>query len=575
MPILPSANDIGRARLQPSTQVATYDPNQVGEAEQRLGAVMQQSGRVIENTAYRVDQWAHETAALHAQDALVQLKQAQNEMTVGPDGYAQLQNGDATKPGVMQKYQDKFKTKVGELGQQLGPLARGKFEQAAKRQQVDYEAGFLSHAMNEDLKHRGQVYKANIEVSANTIGANYNNPVTVNRELNNIDRTVAEYVVKNGITDSQLRQKLLLDARTVAHQAVIEGYMQNDQPKAAEEYLTTVEGEMDTKAVGHARDTLRPQIATKEGRDIAEKLFAMHVAGKSESDIFTEKLKATEGKSLETMRVADAIYDDRVRAREKDRREVQGSVVLDSRNIGVENALKSDTLKNLDATDPVLATKIRNQLVALGQGEAGKKGTTTTYAGMQLYAELSQRIDDSEVPPSPQEIASYMGILPEKQINALMKKSASKDKAADKATIDPDLINMGMPKSAKDPQLKMAFKGAVEKNKDEWKAANPGKVMTLEDKMNIVNKANEEYVQVGTIFNSKIFNSTKEAYRADPTRSYPKTFGQLMKGYNNDDILAAYAHAQRIRQYAPKGSRPYTDAELIRAWETINKKQPK
>ncbi len=570
MPILPSANDIGRARLQPSGRVATYDPNQIGEAEMRVGAAMQQSGRAIENTAYRVDQWAHETAALHAQDALVQLKQAQNEMTVGPDGYAQLQNGDATKPGVMQKYQDKFKVKVGELGQQLGPLARGKFEQAAKRQQVDYEAGFLSHAMNEDLRHRGQVYKANIEVIANTIGANYNNPVTVKRELSSIDRTVAEYVFKNGITDTQLRQKFLLDARTMAHQSVIEGYMRNDQPKAAEDYLSTVKDGMSVDAVTQAKQALKPQIATQEGRDIAESLFAMHLSGKSESDIFTEKLKATEGKSLETMRVADAIYDDRVRAREKDRRIAQGTVVLESKNIGIENALRSDTLKNLDSTDPVLATKIRNQLVALGEGQAGKKGTTTTYAGMQLYAELSQRIDESDVPPSPQEIASYMGILPEKQINALMAKSTSKGKAAERATIDPDLINMGMPKSAKDPQLKMAFKGAVQKNLDEWKLANPKKMPTAEDEANIINKANEEYVQVGTIF-----NSTREAYRADPTRSYPKTFGQLMKGYNDDDILAAYAHAQRIRQYAPKGSRPYSDAELIRAWETINRKQPK
>lgn len=558
MPTLPSADDIARKGFQPNTNVVSYDPNQPG-------AAMQQAGRVIENTAYRVDQWAHETAALHAQDALVQLKQAQNEMTVGPDGYAQLQNGDATKPGVMQKYQDKFKVKVGELGQQLGPLARGKFEQAAKRQQVDYEAGFLSHAMNEDLKHRGQVYKANIEVTANTIGANYNNPVTVKRELGNIDRTVAEYVFKNGITNPVERQKYLMDARTMAHQAVVEGYMQNDQPKAAEEYLATVKDDMSSDAWNHAQKTLKPQIATQEGRAIAESLFAMHLSGKSESDIFTEKLKATEGKSLDVMRVADAIYDDRVRAREKDRRVTQGSVVLEAKNIGIENALKSDTLKNLDSTDPVLATKIRNQLVALGEGQAGKKGTTTTYAGMQLYAELSQRIDESDVPPSPQEIASYMGILPEKQINSLMSKSASKGKAADRATIDPDLINMGMPKSAKDPQLKMAFKGAVEKAKDEWKAANPGKTMTLEDKTNIVNSAGEEYVQVGAVMG--YFNAKREAYNADPARSYPKAFGALMTGYKDKDILEAYAHVRKTRQTAPTRSSRFSDAELIYAWE--------
>lgn len=183
---------------------------------------------------------------------------------------------------------------------------------------------------------------------------------------------------------------------------------------------------------------------------------------------------------------------------------------------------------------------------------------------MQLYAELADRIDNSDTPPTRGQIASYFGMLPMQQVNGLLSRLDSRGKAAAGAKIDPDLVNLGMPKSAKDTRAKMAFRGFVENKLDEWKAQNPGKVPTLEDKHSIILSATEDHI------NTRGWNTTVEAYRAEPGQSYPKSFGSLMKGYDDDDILAAYAHAQRVRRAVP--SRRFTDAELIRAWEIQNNK---
>lgn len=555
---MPSADQIGRGPLNPTKAVATYDAGQAG-------AAMQYTGNQIENTAYRVNVWVDDTARMHAQDALVQLKQREMDMTVGEEGYARLLNGDATKEGVLQKYQDKYKTHIQSLGAGLGKLARAKFERAAQQEKAEFEAGFMRHAIGEDLKHRGAVYKASIESSAQAVAQVYDNPTAVKRELTSIDQNVAQYVYRNGITDPALQQKFLRDARTTGHQAVIAGYIQNDQPELAEEYLGSVKDDMDQDAVQAVKNTLKPQIATQQGREIAEEMYAMHRSGKSASEIFTHKLKLTEGKSLEVMRVADHIYDDRIRALKQDQRQATGEVMLETIGLNVEESLKSPRLKELDAKDPVLAEKVRAQIMSIGRGEAGKKGNSTTYAGMQLYAELSDRIENATNAPTKTEIAGYFGVLPEKQINALMRRVDTVEGAATRAKIDPDLVNLGMPSSAKDTQKKMVYRGFVENKLDEWKAQNPGKVPTPEDKRNLITAASEEYVEVGKIWNSEV-----EAYRAKPGRSYPKSFGAMMQGYDDDDILAAYAHAQRVRQFAPPG-RNYTDAELIKVWEQRKK----
>jgi len=558
MPRMPSAIDITRETPQPNTSIAQYQP---GQAE----VAMQQAGNVVESTAWRVNHWVAETNELHAQDALLQLKRASNDLVVGDNGYAKLQNGAATAPGVIQDYEGRFDANVASIGEGLNPQARQMFERAAKNSKVAFSAGLLEHAMREDLNHRGAVFKATIETAADTIAQGYNNPITVRRELAGIDGAVASYIEKNGITDKALQQKLRTDALSQGHLAVIDGYIQNNQPAIARDYLNEVKGDMSPDAVKKVNRALEPQIETQEGRDIADRLFSMHVAGKSESSIFDEKLKLTEGKDLNVMRIADSIYNARVRAREEDRRNTGGNIILGGVQKTLAMNLQSQELKDLEASDPELAKKVRNQLIALSNGEAGKNSDKPTFAGMQLYAELADRIDNSDTPPTRGQIASYFGMLPMQQVNGLLSRLDSRGKAASNAKIDPDLVNLGMPKSAKDTRAKMAFRGFVENKLDEWKAQNPGKVPTLEDKHNIILSASEDHVNVG-----KIWNSTVEAYKAEQGQSYPKSFGSLMKGYDDDDILAAYAHAQRVRRSVP--NRRFTDAELIRAWEIQNNK---
>lgn len=559
MPVLPSADQINRIAVRPDTQVVRAE----------LGAVpraMQQSGFMVERAAKDVQRFMDETASLHAQDALVELKRRKNQLTVGEGGYATLQNAAATEPGVLQKYQESFDRETASLSEGLSPLAKQKFDAAARGVRTDFEAGFLTHAMREDLSHRGEVYKAQVAVAAETMGLNHNNPDALLRERTNIDRTVARYVAQNGIKDEALIERMLQDARGSGHEQVINAYITEGRANDADAYFKAIKQEILPEKARSIQNLLKPEVAGQLGREISDTLYSMHLEGKPESDIFSEKLKLTQGKSMDVIRMTDAIYEDRVRALAKDRARTSGQLLISAWNGG--NALNDPRLREIDATDPILGAQIRDNIYSVRKRvAAGAAGAQPTASSMASYLKLSDKIREGGVDND--EIVHYGTVagLKDTAIKSLIGMNNSRNDKAASAKIDTVLINAGMPKSARGNKERAdAYKGFVAMKLQEWKASNPGRIPTPEEQRAIVSSASEEHTVVDKYW---FVNSTAEAYALDnnAARSYPKAFGKLLDGFEDDDILRAYADVQDARSKMTSKDRNYSDAELIEAWK--------
>lgn len=559
MPIIPTAEDISRQRITPGTAVAQYRGDQVG-------AALAQAGHVIERTAERTNAVLNDVAENHARGAVAELKRQQNLLTVGDDGYARLQNEAATAPGVVDKYMQLHGTAVNGIADKLSPLARQKFLGMSQRQASVFQAGLLTHSMREDLASRGKIYQANVDMSAETAGINYTNPQILLEEKTALHRTVADYAQRNGIKDPALTERLLQDATGKFHQSVINAYVEGDQVHRAEEYFNENKQEMAQERAQAVTNMLKPEVANRLGRDVSDKMFQMHLSGRSESEILDEQLKLTEGKPKETLTVAKQLYNARIDALEADRTKTGGALLIDAFNGVSGSGLSDPRLRQIDMQDPRLGLQIRSKLEAFRKkAEAGAGGPADKMADMALYEELATSIRSGEMIEGG--LAQYIDRLPKTEVKGLMSLQASVNSQAGKQKINTALINAGAPKSANTKEEQRAYRGFVESKLQEWKDANPGKFLTPEDEKAVIRSASEEHVVVGRLWNSSV-----AAFEVGEKRTYPKSFGAAMKGASDDDILSAYAFAQQIRMRTTKDDRRYTDAELIALWQRRNKR---
>lgn len=561
MPRIPSPDQLTRGRFQPARGIVSVDATAQGRA-------LQQAGQELQKVNDSVDTFLDQTAELHARDAAVQLKRKQNELTVGENGYAQLRNGAATEEGVLQKYRELHKQAEEQLAAGLNSRARAKFGRMAEEANVNFQAGVLTHIMKEDLNHRGEVYKAQVAVMGETMGLNYNNPDVIQREMAGIDATVADYIHKNGIKDPSLRERMLQDARGTGHQQVVNGYLEAGDAKAAETYFNSVRQEMTPEMAKSVHNMLKPQIANQVGREVASELFQMHVEGKSEGEIFERKLQLTDGKSQEVLSVADSLYNNQVKARNADRVNKSGDILLSFYNGEQGSGVGDPRLREIDAADPTFGVQIREKMDQITkrrrlEADARSKGEPDTSPNvMALYADVAESIRAGN--ETPQSIAQYAGTFKDTDIKGLLKLQASTESAAGKYKIAPALINAGMPKSANSAERKAAYKGFVEVKLQEWKDNNPGKTPTPAEERAIINSATEEHLDVDRFF---FQHRPVEAFLAEGRRTYPKRLESMLPGREPEELVAAYAFLQNIRARMTKNDPQVSDAQILMLWQ--------
>lgn len=557
MPVLPTAIDLTRASARPSTAVPQYNPGAVEEATANFG-------REITRTADRVVDIQHRLARLHAQDALVELKRTQNELTFGENGYSRLQNGAAAAPGVYKKYEDLHRAAVSAHAENLSPLAKQYFERDAKEMGDNFQAGFLRHALSEELKHRGAVFNAASEVSAQTAALNYNNPEVLAREKVDRNRILATYFAENGVTDPKVREALSQKVHGEAHEAVVRAMLTNDDVKGASAYLKENRQEMTHERAQALDNAMKSEVAADDARDIATEMYNMRIKGASEVQIQQRKLELTQGKGSTTSNFVDNVYGDLVRAKETDERRAVGSLILESMNGGLSP--KDPRLIDLKINNPALALQVQKAINSQAKAAAGgdaKPGKVVT--DMKLYSEISEAIRNGE-DIDENDIYSHAGTrLTNADAKSLAGKLGSRNTTAGKFKIPSTLLNSNTPKSAGNKDRKDAYKGFVELKLDAWKEENPGKIPTAQQQVEILQSASEEYVAVDAGWFGR--DVKEEAYRLEPgVLSYPKRYDTMLEGFTPEQKAGVFTEYKNRKSKNKNDNR--TEAQFIEDLKT-------
>jgi len=550
MPRLPTIDDINRVAPQPDFTVAQFRGDLAPQALKHLG-------RTVERTADMVREFHDEIEEKRAMEAVVELRRRQNLMTVGESGYARLRNGAATHEGVFKKYQDLHKSVTEDLSKNLSPRARAMFQQKATSERENFEAGFLTHAMREDISHTDEIFKSQTAMHAETMSAIYDNPELVLRERAAQQANIARYLEKTGVRDPAVVEHITQQSLAAGHESIIRAYIATNNTAAAKQYLDGVKHEIPTTTEKALNTLLKPAIADQAGRGVAEKMFEMYRSGKGALAIQQEKLKLTEGMSPETLRVADNIYGDLVTAVDKDTKKAKGALLL--RAMGGETITESQ-IAEVAQTNPALAATLRKQLDALKKGSVD--GKPASLSSMSIYARTMDKIRNGEI-ESAEEIGELAGVLKNADVKSLISAFNSRENAANKFKIPKTLIDAGRPKGANTTANKEAYKGFIEQKLQDWKDQNPGRVPTPEEQRAIIQSAGEEHVEV----NKYWFNSETPAYKlGEGAKTYPRRYEQLLPDATSEERADAYNFVSGYNASKRRGDVSYSEAELLEIW---------
>ena len=282
MPTLPDPNAINRLQANPNTNVASYRPGQTGAALEHLGGVIATQGN---NLQYVVARQQDHLDKLKVQDAMNQLETHLQDAATGENGYKRVQGGDVLNPEYQKRYLSAFDTAASGLVTNLTPQQKQMFDQHAKQQRLQFQAGIMQHAMGQTASYEEQVYKDTLVSAQNTAAANWNDPKAVETALVRANVNLADRLDRLGLKDKTTREVHLKETEGSVHSAVILAALNADNAGYAKSYFDENKGNMTPQQQKTIEGQIKPATDFARGRDIGLEAFKMLQAGKSGTEV--------------------------------------------------------------------------------------------------------------------------------------------------------------------------------------------------------------------------------------------------------------------------------------------------
>lgn len=579
MPQLPDPNALNRLSVQPSSSVATYRGGQVGDALEKLGGVVANQGN---NLQYTVARQQDHLDKMRVQDALNQLEQHQQEMTLGENGYKRKMGGDVLTPDYHKQHVSAFDTAVMGLATKLTPQQRLLFEQNAKQQRVQFQAGMMQHAIGESVKYEDQVYQNTITATQNAAATTWQDPKAIEAAVIKANVATADRLDRLGMKDPTIRAVQQKEVEGGVHSAVILAAINNDNAGYAKSYYDANKEFMTPQQRKAVEGQIKPATDFARGRDLGTEAFKMLQSGKSPVDVEAYLVSKADTPGIHQQ--AQSIYGQLTQAVKVQDENAKGSII---EKFSVNGA-------NTAAMNSIMNSPEYRALTPEQRGPVAEYMRKNAQATSEHYRVLNDRANAKKA-EDPKVYAAFLDTLesPEftsmsraqiyamsPQIGApLVKQLLAEQKARvsgiASAKIDTDLINASLPASADTKEKVYAFKGMVESKFQEWKEINK-QVPTQEQQKEILRSASEKYVEAGRYF----WTNEREAYLLDRNtrqlapgekhlNAVPATFYTQAKGVFGDDIAKmedAYAQVSGLRELARVMKRQVpTEAEAL-AW---------
>lgn len=516
MPVLPDPNQLSRPALRGGGGIVTAEggiaEGAAAHAAESQWRGIQQTTGALAGLGRDVIQIAQEErkrlVGLRVQEEDAQLRDFSVEALQGEGGALRAEQGAVLTPDYFKKHAERFETEIKRREAALPTDEhRAEFKPRAEALRSQYLRSIYSHMAAETDKYQDTSYNAAKTSYHNSASAQYADPQAVKANVEGMRALATNRAAQQGITDPAVLGPIVLEEVGGVHQTIIDSARRAGSIQYANEYFGIAKGEMSAEQVAAVEQTLKPATSYATGSAIGQAAIDLFDRGTPEKDIQAMILKEA-GSDPQAAGAARAILVDAKNARQEDRQKTVGTGVLTFLNAGMTAEAFVAVMQD-DATlalPPDERAKMQEHFMSLmsAQGRSAKAEQKETWDSQEAYerfADMMQR-DDLGSLPEEQIYALQPDIGPAK-VSKIIAERRSRLAGGAKFTIDPDILKEATPPALLTSRKKgelAAFKGVVESNLADWKAANPGMLPDLTTQKRIARSALAEYEAPGMLW---------------------------------------------------------------------------
>lgn len=183
------------------------------------------------------EQAADKQNTLRAEDAFNTLRQKQQDLTIGEDGFAKKQGGDAVNQPLLKDYSAKFDQSVNDIASTLGNDAqRELFQRRAKVAGMQFQGDIINHVTKENDAYQKQVTAGTVATEVANATTRWADPNGVALSLERIDAAVNAQASREGWSD-EYKNAQRLDAESKVHTSVVGQALANGNYQFAQKYF--------------------------------------------------------------------------------------------------------------------------------------------------------------------------------------------------------------------------------------------------------------------------------------------------------------------------------------------------
>jgi hypothetical protein len=511
-------------------------------------------------------------------EAETQLMQAETELEAD---YRTKKNGDVLQQGFHQGYQEKYQQAANAIGEKLvTPGQKQQFQMLTNRRRAGYDAKRVTYAMGETERYESAVFNSRIDLLTKKGADSYKDPSALATAALELEDSYVKEMTRKGLKDPAILTAELSKVRGAFWGNVLDRAITDEDYSAANMLFATAGSQLP--------DDKRREIGTRlnianemvKGTTIAETALGMQKAGSSAQDI--ELFIAKEaGSNKGVYNAAQTVLTNIKQAEHTQRQEAEGTMLLDFQKGGatfaaMKKVTTSASFAQLDAgaqaklMDTMLSDARQTQTYNLRMAAEAKEAERAKFDTLETFSRYQEVLDSPEFPKMTQaQLMSYRSTLGPQLTSSLLKTQKEVVSGAAKFQIDKDILNMAMPEDAlktgnKDKQY--AFRGIVEQELQNWKAANPGKVPSMQEQMAIARSGLKEYNIKGVVF-----DSTKKAYElTDKDRAKIADQAKADAAKARKEAADRAKFEREIQAEARKNGGPLTPKQIEEAWKLKN-----
>lgn len=288
---LPDLSEQARPIPQAQGGVARYQVEDAASAAapgQAISALGDQVRVLAENELKKVD-------TLRAEDAFNQLRQRQQDLTMGDNGFTKAQGGAAITQPLLKNYSTQFEDAANQIAETLGTTQqKAMFRERANIAGLQFRDDVMRHVLREGQVYQDQMYKGAVATETTNVSQHWDQPDAVALSTTRISALVDQQAEAKGWSPEFKKAVLQQELRNL-HETVVDQALADKNYVFAEKWFDDHKSEMDTQTLdrlaGKVEHGVQKQLVTGyntqflDARDNPKQLEVLNKAITSDTNL--------------------------------------------------------------------------------------------------------------------------------------------------------------------------------------------------------------------------------------------------------------------------------------------------